>query len=137
VVPIDTMIFVNAPFGNKQEPEIFFTDPTGGEHYYRFLESINDSSFKNINAFSDQYHNGYYLSRKLGTGSHTLVSGDVVSVSLECIDQNVYNYFRTLALIANGGGLQVSPANPLSNIDNNALGYFSAYTTTTKTLVYP
>jgi hypothetical protein len=57
-----------------------------------------------------------------------LQSGDKIEVQLISIDNMVYDYFKTLANIVSGGGgaSSSSPANPNSNLSNNALGYFAA-----------
>jgi len=62
-----------------------------------------------------------------------VVKGDVIDVWLEMIDKGVFEYFRT----ANrNGGRSASPANPVSNISNGALGYFSACSVRKKTFTY-
>lgn len=65
-------------------------------------------------------------------GNEGLKTGDSVYVILECIDENVYDYFRTA-----GGDMSnsASPANPISNISNGALGYFNACTIRSESLV--
>ena len=63
-----------------------------------------------------------------------LVAGDSIKVWLECIDHGVFEYFRT----ANrDGGHSTSPANPVSNITNGALGYFNACSVRKKVFIYP
>jgi hypothetical protein len=51
------------------------------------------------------------------------------------VDQGVYTYFYTLN--QNTGRNSGAPANPVSNITNGALGYFNAYSVTTKKFIYP
>jgi hypothetical protein len=49
---------------------------------------------------------------------------------MNCVDKNVYDYFFTLSGVTGNNGFQTAtPANPVSNISNGALGYFSAHTT--------
>jgi hypothetical protein len=48
---------------------------------------------------------------------------------LQSIDKGVYDYFRTAG---NDGNQSASPSNPISNIDNEALGYFNACAVTKK-----
>ena len=52
-----------------------------------------------------------------------LKKGDIVTVWLESVDKGVYDYFRTAG---REDGQSASPSNPVSNISNGALGYFSA-----------
>ena len=71
--------------------------------------------------------------RKPTVADPDLVKGDVISVWLECIDKGVFEYFRT----ANSeGGQNASPANPVSNITNGALGYFSACSVSKDSIIY-
>jgi hypothetical protein len=47
----------------------------------------------------------------------------------------VFDYFNSLALM--NDGQSASPANPLSNIQGGALGYFSAHTVQRRTVIIP
>ena len=69
----------------------------------------------------------------------TIHHGDSVTVILESIDANVYEYFRTLRQITRPQtGFQASvPGNPTTNLSNNALGFFSAQAVRQKTIVVP
>ncbi|MGY0034920.1 hypothetical protein [Pedobacter sp. NJ-S-72] len=60
-----------------------------------------------------------------------MVPGDTIAVEFQCVDVAVHRYFFSLE--QNLGETQpVSPANPPSNFDNNALGVFSAYTSSSR-----
>ena len=65
-------------------------------------------------------------------------SSDEVIVELLGIDENVYDYFNTLATILGDGqgpsSGSTTPSNPNSNISNGALGYFAAYSYTQSTI---
>ncbi|MDX2361741.1 MAG: DUF4249 family protein [Crocinitomicaceae bacterium] len=52
--------------------------------------------------------------------------GDTIGMELQSVDQQVFNYYSELISIAGGGG-GAAPANPTTNWDNDALGFFSAY----------
>ena len=61
---------------------------------------------------------------------------------MQTIDRPVYEYFNTLqnalmnASDDDGGGISMeTPGNPTSNISNRALGYFSAFSTKSDSLV--
>jgi hypothetical protein len=55
---------------------------------------------------------------------------------MQCIDKPVYTYWFTLMQQGdNGPGGGVTPADPPSNITPTVLGYFSAHTTQSKTIV--
>jgi hypothetical protein len=49
-----------------------------------------------------------------------------VKVEMQCIDLGTYTYLSTFNEAS--GNTNVTPYNPVSNISNNALGYFSAHT---------
>ncbi|ALR32095.1 hypothetical protein ATE47_16915 [Chryseobacterium sp. IHB B 17019] len=57
---------------------------------------------------------------------------------MQSMDLSVFNYFKALPGFTlngkyNGGG--ILPANPISNINNGTLGYFSAHTSEKKTII--
>ena len=66
---------------------------------------------------------------------HDIQSGDSITVVLQTIDEPVYTFFSTLR--SNTNGSNAAPANPISNITNNALGYFSACGLRSKSIVVP
>ena len=136
VVELDTLISINdISFGDTfKYVNAIFSDPVGIENYYRFLEFHNDTLFKTIMIATDQFMDGTPITASLFDYSTELKTGDTVKVILQCIDKNVYEYFKTLSQIG-GYSETASPANPTSNINNNALGYFSATATRTKTIV--
>jgi len=57
-------------------------------------------------------------------------------VEMHCVDQSVWSYFNTLGQARGNNSQSVSPSNPISNITNNALGYFSAQTVQSKQAVF-
>jgi hypothetical protein len=59
--------------------------------------------------------------------------GDVVTVEMQCLDKESYDYFYSLFSIGNNGP-GATPTNPVSNISGGELGYFSAYTSQKQTI---
>lgn len=113
-----------------------FTDPVGTANYYRLVEIVNGVLVNTISITSDNLRDGEVIEENLREGSDIkLQIGDIVTVQLQSIDKNVYEYFRTFNQSSGGGFTSASPANPTSNISNGALGYFSAYSVTSKTVV--
>ena len=120
-----------------------FTDPPALGNRYLFTYHVNNSG-KIFEAFSDNVNNGAINQRPLllpnddddGNSEKTKV-GDTVYVEMQCIDTNVYTYYSALLQIIDGGGPGggITPTNPPSNINNGALGYFSAHTVSKKTYV--
>ena len=63
------------------------------------------------------------------------VPGDTVVVELQTLDRATYDYYRTLFPILDGGLGTPNPANPESNLSNDALGYFGACTISRDTII--
>jgi Domain of unknown function (DUF4249) len=111
-----------------------FQDPPGGNYYYQFAETINGVPFNKIFVFDDRLSSGKYIRQPLADDSAHLAVGDNVAVSMYCVDENTYNYFRELAQQQNTGSFDavlftdVAPSDPGSNLSGGVLGYFSAHT---------
>lgn len=114
-----------------------FTDPALLGNRYLFVFSINNRTKKHFQAFSDNINNGMVNQRSLimpiKDDDDKVKIGDTVHVEMRCIDREIYRYYTALIQISGSGG--VTPANPPSNINNGALGYFSAHTTASKFIV--
>lgn len=114
-----------------------FEDPVDELNYYRFFVYINGEyleDFRRYDVSDDELFNGLTY-----TYSFRLIEanpGDEIKIELQSTGYNTYEYFRTLndALSGRPGA---TPYNPISNIDNNALGYFGAYTVSTETIMAP
>ena len=132
-VTLDSVTFSQtSAFGNKSIRAIpNFQDPAGVKNYYQFIEYINGQQFtKGIFVLDDRLSDGRYISRNLRTDSSYLAIGDNLEVRMYCIDEPIFNYFDQLDQSSGGGAFNTtaSPANPATNIDKKALGYFSAHT---------
>lgn len=117
-----------------------FTDPAGVVNYYRLIECVNRvPNYNNISIVSDQGQDGSIISKSVVRRDTTIHKGDTITVILESIDVNVYEYYRTLAQITKQQtGIQTTvPGNPTTNLSNNALGFFSAYAIRTKYTIAP
>lgn len=136
-VSIDTLIQgeKKGSDGTKVAIQTWFHDPSGTEDYYRFSFSVNGVLSESIFPFDAGLYDGtdvrYDLAREdeeeEEQGLPPIKAGDTVEVTLYHIDQPVYNYFYILQQNA-GNGPPTAPGNPISNISNGALGYFSAHT---------
>jgi hypothetical protein len=105
-----------------------FTQPATGKHYYRFNYSTNNQMQPGLYLGNNLINPGQVSTRPLGgrDGAAIVKPGDQVELVMRCIDEPVYNYFITLS--QNTNDQSATPANPVSNISNGALGYFSANT---------
>lgn len=121
-------------FGRDKVVDVSLIDPANLENYYRFIQIINGSQQKEIDIFDDELNDGREINYTLFTDDENvdLHKDDTVVVLLRSIDKPTFEYYRT-AREAIGGSQ--SPANPNTNISNGALGYFSAYSQRSDTVV--
>ena len=139
-VNIDYLTVQNQYFGRNQMKviNVQFQDPPDIKNYYRFVEVRNGIEQKFIFLYDDRVRDGSTITSSLFADEDTLRVGDNVLVLLQCIDKGVFDYFRTMRQASGGGGPQAaSPANPLSNFSNDALGYFNAYAVRGRNIIIP
>lgn len=140
-VKIDSIDLKRFAFGEGdgiKVVEAFLTDPADQVNQYRWVLKVNNVIIKSVFVDNDRLTNGNSMSGILFYDSDTnkkLESGDIAEVEMQCIDKAIFTYWFTLSQqFQNGPGGGVTPGNPPSNIDNNALGYFSAHTTEKKSI---
>ena len=128
-VEIETIGTVSSNvFGEERKGVgLLFKDPAGVPNYYRYLLNVNGTPLKTLFVYNDKYNDGKSVTRELFDFDTTLEAGDAVTVTVQFIDAPVYRYWSSLG--ANNPGT-AAPGNPVSNISNGALGYFSAHSVT-------
>ena len=138
-VEIDSLgVSVTTFLGEEQKSILaMYQDPGNVKNYYRFTLSINGVPSKNIFTFDDNFNNGKQVTRELLDFDLDAESGDLAEIELQCVDPVVYRYWQGLDQNENRGGASSTPANPVSNISNGALGYFSAHTRQREVVVIP
>ena len=116
-------------FDSGYKVKCYIRDPAGIENYYRLKYYVNGKPMNDkdeISLFSDQLFDGKVIA--LGQRSMVFEETDTLTIELQSIDKATYNYFSTLESISGIEAIRsASPANPISNFNNGALGYFSAY----------
>jgi hypothetical protein len=113
-----------------------FQDPVGLGNYYQFTEQVNGRNIPNVFVFEDRLSDGRYIVQPLFNDSAYLQKNDTLVLTMNSVDQNIYNYFFTLANVTGNNNFQTAtPANPNTNITGGALGYFSAHTTQKERIV--
>jgi hypothetical protein len=115
---------------------LFFSDPPGKENYYRIKVYKNGSLQNKVNdliLFDDQGIEGRFVEVRLRGQVFNL--GDTARIELISIDENVFDYFSILREMARTNPGSPAPANPVSNFSNDALGYFSAWSHDSQTIV--
>jgi len=144
---IDSLSYEEMPVGAGPPPEdedkkmyiVFcnFLDPVETEDYYRFKIKINNESVESRGSSyilaNDQLFNGQYV--KYTIWGVEASPQDTVSIILETIGFNTFEYFRTLNDALSSGGMGSTPYNPISNLTNDALGYFGAYTSDKQSII--
>lgn len=113
-----------------------FNDPAGIENYYIIATSLNhveENKLTDLYLQNDDYSDGNLVERPLFR-EEFVQEGDTVEIELRSVDKEVYGYFSEILSIA-GGQSSAAPANPKTNWDNNALGYFSAYSNSRREVI--
>lgn len=137
-VPLDSLSFQHTARVGKIEIRTVpnFQDPGNLKNYYSFEQSVNGRILKNTFVFDDRLSDGRYINVALRTDSSYLNIGDTVLLKMNCIDKPTYDYLYSFDQVSGNNNFQsASPSNPVSNISNNALGYFAAYTTQSKVAI--
>jgi len=114
-----------------------FTDPAGKGNNYRFNQTINGNLDKTLYGETDDFTDGKQSTWSLlrPDPDSTLHTGDRVDVEIQCIDRPNYDYWFSVDQASTGSSDGSQPGNPKTNIVGGALGYFSAHTSQTKTLI--
>jgi hypothetical protein len=117
-----------------------FTDPAATTNYYMlqaFYNGLPQDSADNITLDEDKYTNGLPQSIRLKVPY--AYTGDTVKVYLLSIDYNTYDYFSVVSSItaASNPISTATPQNPPTNILGGALGYFTAYSVRTQSIIVP
>ncbi len=141
-VEIDSLTLWKAPIKDLPDPQVHFVDPVGEENqYYRYVLRINGVQPMLQDRLEDWLINTENIDGSVvrqailisyvnsGRDDDPIEQGDVVTVEMQCLDKNVYRFFETMYDVGNAA------ANPVSNIKGRALGYFGAYSFTTKDIV--
>ncbi len=109
-----------------------YKDPAGRGNYYRFKIAKGQLVSTSILLLDDQIQDGNINNIPIADPTFKLNVGDSLAVDMMCISKAVRLYFYSLSQNGAGPNASATPANPISNISNNALGYFSAHTLQTK-----
>lgn len=110
-----------------------FQDPAETLDYYRFYVFIDDSlvqaGFNSYFVTDDELFNGQLFSLEIiGSGA---IKGNDVKIEMQSIGYNTFRYYLGLNDLLSGG-MGSTPYNPITNLNNDALGYFGAYVSDTQ-----
>jgi hypothetical protein len=116
-------------FDSGYKVACFIKDPVRVENYYRLKYYANGRQVDDhgdLTIFSDKLFNGKVVG--LNHGSFVFRKTDTLVVEVQTIDKAAYDYYSTLKAISGFEAFEsASPSNPISNFDNGALGFFTAY----------
>lgn len=138
-VPIDSIALSVQTIGTTAEKTIivFYKDPPHVANYYRFILIVNGVLVKRVFARNDQFNDGHLVQAYLYQNDVKLKSGDRVDIEMQCIEQNIYNYWNTFEMQASSF-TSTTPTNPQNNfVVGNPLGYFSVHTTEHRNIIIP
>jgi hypothetical protein len=144
VVTLDSLTSKNSEINtskHKKVVTVYYQDPAGVANQYRFIVWINNVQVKTVYALNDDFNDGRYVSLDLRVQDNDdsdfgIYAGDTATVEMQCLDKPIYTYwFSLMQQGSNNPGGGVTPADPPNNITPTALGYFSAHTTQSKTIV--
>jgi hypothetical protein len=137
-VPLDSLYIVDVYNFSKMVKAVVpvFTDPAGQGNSYRFNETINGVLDKSLFYQNDDYTDGRTSSFSLlrPDPDSTLHLNDKVDVEMQCIDKAMYKYWFSVDQSSLGQGGTLA-SNPVTNISGGALGYFSAHTSQTRSII--
>lgn len=138
-VDIDSLgITVNTFFDEEQKVvQAVYSDPAEVKNYYRFLLSINGIKTESYFVFDDNFTDGRSVVRDLFDFDLEPETGDEATIVMQCIDPVMYRYWVGQSQNESRGGASTIPANPVTNISNGALGYFSAHTSQKEVIEIP
>ena len=138
-VPLDSVSSKSNIFDGskgKKTITIYFDDPAGIKNQYRFVLYVNNVQVKNVFAYNDDFIDGKSVSLDLQENDINIYARDSVRVEMQCIDQPIYTYWFTQAQQqADNPGGAIAPANPPTNFKPTTLGYFSAHTKQSKSIM--
>jgi hypothetical protein len=130
LLKIDTSIFT-PPFGGSGE--VFYQmfsewqDTPGVEDYYR-LKTYSNGIYESGNyiLYNDVNADGNLFRRPIMQFFNT---GNLYKIELLSMDKESFEYFQQLSTIQSQGGGSSVPFNPKGNFNNDAIGYFGIYYT--------
>ncbi len=125
-------------FREEDEYTLFchFQDRHGIDDYCRILVEADGADIDNYFLYDGEWSDGNRIEYPIDG----IDPGLSLKVSLICYDKQVFDYFLTLSGVVIYNDYEETiwtPANPNSNLSNNALGYFAAYTVHSKTILIP
>jgi len=112
---------------------VYLFDPPGVKNYYRLKYWKNkqlQNTIDDLVIFNDRYVDGNSIEVTLF--NQPFEFNDTIDVQLISLDEGAYEYLKTFRELVNNNPGSAAPANPNTNISNGALGYFSVWSSSSK-----
>jgi len=116
--------------------KVYLLDPAGVDNFYRikYLKNgVLQNTIDDLIIFNDRFVDGSVIEITLFNQPFEL--NDTIKLQLISLDESAYNYLQTFADLVNSNPGSAAPANPVTNISNDALGYFSVWSSNIKTAI--
>jgi hypothetical protein len=114
---------------------IVYEDLQGFGDNAQVVVNVNNVRDRTLYTSDDSFTDGGSSPFFVYNPNKKIKTGDLFKAELRFIDKNVYRYLNAIALLEGGDTV---PANPPTNITGGeVLGYFSAHTSETQTLIIP
>lgn len=137
-VDIDSIVLdeeTNFQGETKKIADILVRDPAGVPNYYRVISYLNGDRSSGFDEHSDRLWDGKL--RSFNVPHSDFHTGDTLKVDLLSLDEHVHTYFDQFNQNQNNFGAPAAPANPDAVFTPYALGYFSAHSIKSKTVIIP
>lgn len=141
-IALDSIYTEKQFFFDEEETfaHVVFRDPPGTRNYYRFKQYVNGKKSLGNFIMDDEFSDGKQFQSTLyffPEEEDSIRTGDEIKIEMQCIDKAIYKYWYSYEQSATGSSQSAAPANPVTNIEGGALGYFSAHTVEVKTVHVP
>ena len=146
---LDSLNLEVAPYFGEETYEnkayflhLYFQDLIDTVNFARFRILNNGVLLGGYRIYNDKYTDGNYINARLRLSAeeNDIKIGNELTVELLSIDNASYDYYLTANSVnasrTSGGGppSSIAPANPVTNWTNDALGVFTAFTVSTKSI---
>jgi hypothetical protein len=112
-----------------------FTSPILTDNYYRFIQKINDTIDNTYFLFAGDKGKQNTIPLISINSTIKIKKYDIVTVEMQCITKEEYDYFSLLSQQSNFGiNANTAPSNPKNNFNGDVLGFFSCHTSELKTI---
>ena len=124
---------------------VYFKDPPGIDNYCRFRIIVENELLTGFIVYEDKFTDGNDIDVRiiLDNKELNLNIGDLIEVELLSIDKAGFDFYKTANSVNASGGSNgrpsstgAAPSNPVTNWNNKALGFFSAYTVSNDSIIF-